>query len=424
MAIPPTQKQAVLYNARDRRKSLMDPAFGLFRTHTLNAADNPIPSASLSSFQRSQDVAFKVQVQRDGATLPNGLLFEIGDSTLGGVAAYLDGADVTFVAGNAQAATAGFYASLDHGPGDLIHGVNGTLRANTSVPVVGNIGNAGLFEPTASSPSDSAIIFADHDDYDLGAAFTVGAWIKVDAVSGTQQVISKYRISGNQRSWELYITTTTVVFVFTTDGAFGTAVTTFGSPTITTGWHHVAVSRTAGGTIQMFFDGVAVGSPVVNTGTVFPGTAELWLGAFDNPADEQPLAGLIDDAFVINDTAIFTSTFTPPTGPMAVNGLSVTAADVMNYSAGVGGRKVDLVFGLKPATGTATIWANGEEVARTTTPVGYMGSWLPLGDGAVGDANGTVTARVPGPQAVTLANASITSPLSIYTKQRPRHQGG
>ncbi len=85
------------------------------------------------------------------------------------------------------------------------------------------------------------------------------------------------------------------------------------------------------------------------------------------------------------------------------------------------GLELDLVFAVRPGDGRVRIWGNGKEIARDIA----LGGALPSGWGASSpgafatSANGTL----PGDVSQTGAPSSfdVISPLSVFSKQVPRH---
>ncbi len=107
----PTAMDIQLYNARQRRRSLLDPSFGLNRTHRFMPGD-AIAIAQFSN--RLRPIAFAIDYQLD-AVGPNGCLFEIGDATAGAIL-WVDSA----------LGTMGFAAGASAGD----NGVSGTIPLN------------------------------------------------------------------------------------------------------------------------------------------------------------------------------------------------------------------------------------------------------------------------------------------------------
>ena len=80
-------------------------------------------------------------------------------------------------------------------------------------------------------------------------------------------------------------------------------------------WEHIAISR-SGTTLKMFLNGAEVGS-VTNSLNFASGTSNgLTIGRWLEAPDTQSWLGYIKDVRVVKGTAVYTSTFTPPTAPL------------------------------------------------------------------------------------------------------------
>ena len=101
--------QVIHFHSRERRKSHLDPALGLFQTHSFGTSDTAIDTGVRFPV-RSRPITFSVDVRRSGS--PNGIVLELGDSTTG-LALWLDGATVGFTAGDA-AGDQGVLATADN----------------------------------------------------------------------------------------------------------------------------------------------------------------------------------------------------------------------------------------------------------------------------------------------------------------------
>ncbi len=82
--------------------------------------------------------------------------------------------------------------------------------------------------------------------------------------------------------------------------------------------------------------------------------------------------------------------------------------------------ELDLVLSINPGTGSARLWANGNEIARGTSVSGDLGTfgWTVGNNGAFAQAaNGAVPAGVT---ATAPTNFAVIEPLSVYVGQKPR----
>lgn len=96
------------FHARDRRKSLYDPSFELFRTHTFAPDATGILTGAVFP-SRVQPITVAVTVRRTGAT-PQGIIFELG-SALTGLALWFDSTDGRIYAGLGNATVGGTFVT-------------------------------------------------------------------------------------------------------------------------------------------------------------------------------------------------------------------------------------------------------------------------------------------------------------------------
>ena len=184
---------------------------------------------------------------------------------------------------------------------------NPTAPYDTSV-----IGGSGYFDGSSSyltSPSNSA--------YTLGATgdFTVECWAYLNGTQGTSAPILltnyvdwntgylTYWIlqirNGNQLNW--------------LDSAGNNAITASSTTAIAPNtWNHIAVVR-SGTTITMYINGVSVGT-YTGANQVYTGTNALSMGYVSGA---NYINGYISNARIVKGTAVYTSTFTPPTAPLS-----------------------------------------------------------------------------------------------------------
>jgi hypothetical protein len=85
-------------------------------------------------------------------------------------------------------------------------------------------------------------------------------------------------------------------------------------------WHHVAVCR-SGSTTKLFVDGVQTGSDYTDTNNYLNGASRPFIGSQGFTAGSAIPTGYISDLRAVKGTALYTTTFTPPTAPLtAVSG--------------------------------------------------------------------------------------------------------
>jgi hypothetical protein len=162
--------------------------------------------------------------------------------------------------------------------------------------------NSGSVNPADSFVSAPGANFSLFDK-----EFTVEAWVRFNATTGAQVIMSQYLNTGDERGWWLYKASGgDLGFDYTTDGTNGTLVTNTvtWAPAINT-WYHVAVTRDANNDLRFFIDGAFVGSANIGTDVIFNSSATFHLGKWRS-TDDLPLDGWLDDIRVTIDVARYT----------------------------------------------------------------------------------------------------------------------
>jgi hypothetical protein len=169
----------------------------------------------------------------------------------------------------------------------------------------------------------------------VAAQFTVEAWVKRSADSGTYQTFLSDANSGySQAAFALYVDGGGAdcgagdQFAYYQTG--GNSLQCSGATADVGVWHHVAVTRDGAGTRRFFVDGILrssqsnTSSPTDSSGTFTFGRA--------GDVNSEYFAGLLDEVRV-SSSAIYTANFSPPTTPLA-SGASTVALYHMDEGAG------------------------------------------------------------------------------------------
>jgi hypothetical protein len=154
----------------------------------------------------------------------------------------------------------------------------------------------------------------DNELLDLGTSnFTIELWIYLTASVATAMVLAKTPNSSTYGSYEIRLSSTTVVMFLGSTGsswdiasAVGTGTTSLNS------WTHIALVRSAS-TFTLYVNGNASGT-ATSSSSLFNNTSALGIAA--NPDASYPYTGYISNFRVIKGTALYTSNFTPPTAPL------------------------------------------------------------------------------------------------------------
>jgi hypothetical protein len=146
------------------------------------------------------------------------------------------------------------------------------------------------------------------NNYTAGAAtatsfgtndFTVEAWVNFNSATSNHGICDA--VSG------FYFWKSTTSLIFGLHGV-GNIITYAWTPVAGT-WHHVAVSR-SGTSLKMFVNGAQVASVTNSTNFV---SAGVNVGVVATP---YYFNGYISNLRIVKGTAVYTSTFTPPTSPL------------------------------------------------------------------------------------------------------------
>jgi hypothetical protein len=217
-----------------------------------------------------------------------------------------------------------------------------TNNGNTVVP-------SSSFTPFSSSlivPTNYSVAFNGSNQYlslpntsalDLGSNnFTMEAWVYPASVSGNKNI---FYINGNNSSYSaicLYVQDSQFAFLANQTGGYPWTLQIGAvGPTISSNtWYHVAATR-SGNSFYVFVNGTLVsGAPYTLSGALFNGTTNI-IGY--QPTVASYFSGSISNARIINGTALYTASFTPPTTPISAitntKLLTCNAATIVDSSA-------------------------------------------------------------------------------------------
>jgi hypothetical protein len=218
------------------------------------------------------------------------------------------------------------------------------------------VGGSGYFDGSGdylTTPSNVALNISG------GGSFTIECWAYLNNNSGNDQNLMIGDNAGSQY-WDLRVSGSTLVFRWNNAANSITSNTSwyFGC------WNHCAVSWD-GTTMRMFVNGI-LQSSTSTTAIASHTTSVMYIG-YSNyaPIPQHPL-GYICDTRIVKGSAVYTTTFTPPTAPLtAITNTSL----LLNYTnAGIYDsammNDLETVSGAKLSTsvkkyGTASISFNG-----------------------------------------------------------------
>jgi len=170
----------------------------------------------------------------------------------------------------------------------------------------------GANSPTASTSGSGSLSFngsnqalTTNDTANLGSGnFTVEFWVYFNSVSGGT-IVSNYNGSGGG----YYSVSYSSSYIYWYNWSTSTYVLGTTPPTANT-WIHYAIVKN-GSTLTLYYNG-AVDVSTSDT-TNYNGTTNLVVGA---QSSSSPLNGYLSNLRIVKGTAIYTSTFTPPTAPL------------------------------------------------------------------------------------------------------------
>jgi hypothetical protein len=236
-----------------------------------------------------------------------------------------------------------------------------TPAGTTAVQAFSPFGSIGEATPQSYSvfqPADGSQINVTYSSPLLVGTgqFTIEAWIYVNATRAVQQFIFSNRTYNNigTGTYTLYIGTTNLLTFDQVQTP--TTLATSNVPITIGAWQHVAVSRDINNLIRLFINGVLVNTPAASTFN-FSSTNNPQIG-WNADTSNNVLIGSISNLRFIVGSALYTTGFTPPTGPLTAIAntvlLTCQSTTITNNS-----------------NNALTITTSGDVRTRTFNPFGY-----------------------------------------------------
>ena len=186
---------------------------------------------------------------------------------------------------------------------------SGNTTQGTNSPYGNNWSN--YFDGTGdylSVPDSSAWV--------LTGDFTIEAWIYPNVGAIDQRVVAHWPGSGGAINQAFAFGLNTSNCVTFTYGLGTSNINVVGTSAAATvgNWNHIAVTR-SGTTVRLFVNGVQDSVTATVSGSLNNSTGALLIGCL-NTTSGLFVNGYISNLRIVNGTAVYTSAFTPPLGPL------------------------------------------------------------------------------------------------------------
>jgi hypothetical protein len=180
-------------------------------------------------------------------------------------------------------------------------------------------GGSGFFNGTTdylTTPAAQIFNFGTGD-------FTIEGWFNFSSFAGYPIPLSFAVGTASTRGWYVVIYPDGLPrFSYSSDGTNLIAMVSNTAATINT-WNHIAVTRSAG-TSFLFLNGQQVATVNTQSGAMYYNASAVFSVGREAGFSTSYVPGYISSARVVKGTAVYTSTFTPPTTPLtAISGTSL-----------------------------------------------------------------------------------------------------
>jgi hypothetical protein len=198
--------------------------------------------------------------------------------------------------------------------GDGANGSTTIIDSSPSPKTVTAVGDAQI-STTQSKFGGASLLFdgagdyltvPNNSSYAFGTAdFTVEAWVYFGNLQGFHTVVSTRDQNNTSTGWTVGVNSSEQLYFYTN------STNILGSALDQNTWHHIVAAR-AGSNLQMFVNGMQVGSTFADTKNYTNET--LVIGSIVGGSG-QWFNGYIDDLRITKGIARYTANFTPPTAP-------------------------------------------------------------------------------------------------------------
>ena len=174
----------------------------------------------------------------------------------------------------------------------------------------------------------------DNNTWAFSGNFTIEAWA-YPTLLGAERIIVSQWFGGTVANTAFTIDFQATNKVRASFSSGGTMSTINSASTFTANnWYHIAAVR-LGSTITLYVNGINEGTATL-AGAINNIAQFLYIGALNNGGTiVSPFLGYISNVRVLNGTALYTSSFTPPTGPLtAITNTSLLACHANRFRDG------------------------------------------------------------------------------------------
>ena len=164
-----------------------------------------------------------------------------------------------------------------------------------------------------SVPSNAALIFGSND-------FTIESWVYLSAVTAAGSWIYSRTLSSGVGT-NFFIYNSYLNGQYSTNGTSNTSIIGTTAIPLNT-WNHVAYTRSSS-TLTLWLNGVSQITAAIS-GTLHDSGTSATIGTAYPGVIYGPLAGYISNVRIVKGTAVYTTSFTPPTAALTTTQLSST----------------------------------------------------------------------------------------------------